>query len=36
MKKTKLSIAQLDVLQKLASCEEPLAYSMGGYWSNQN
>jgi hypothetical protein len=36
MKKTRLSAIQLDVLRKLASCEEPLAYSKGGYWSNQN
>jgi hypothetical protein len=32
----KLSTAQLDVLQRLASCDEPLAYFRGGFWTLQN
>ena len=36
MRTPRISKDQLDVLQRLASCDEPLAYSKGGYWSNQN
>jgi hypothetical protein len=32
----KLSSAQLDVLQRLASCDEPLSYFRGGFWTLQS
>ena len=32
----KLSTVQLDVLQRLASCDEPLVYFKGGFWTLQS
>jgi hypothetical protein len=32
----KLSRTQLDVLRRLASCDEPLSYFRGGYWTLQS